>query len=726
MSPILVLAVAAAGQPPVLVPAAPLPPAEAARRESLGRFGVGLLRDATDRPADAARNLEAAAKAAPESPAPLRPLVKVYADLGRDAAAIRTARKVLELDPADADTGHALGKLLFDGNQFSAAVDVLRRAADSPVLENRPAKKLGIPRDLVRTSERAADFAAGEEAAKDAIAFAAANRAGLLKSGVFPAAADLDREVAWFHEQHGKALPAGKKFAAAAAAFRTAADLYAKAADPTAAARLDWNLSGAHLAAGDPDAAVRHLDRFLALKPSTAAPYERLVEIYRDLRRPAELRGKLARLARDNPDNAAIPWLVAAADPGTADRAFRTLAKTSTDPAHFRIAVRAYREADQPLELLKFADELLRAAKGRGEDDETPAKPAADPAAVARARAVTDAIRADREASRLIVREVGGRVPDLSRETWDLVAALAERDGRLADAEAAVRRAGADRAHTLHLMELLAKQRKWAALRDEADLRINGTIGGRPLAWDVYKATALAELGGRDNVAAALDLAADVAKNAQGAGQLWARLQTPRILNLVGRHADAVAECEKLLKDFPRPADARRVRVTLADSLNGLKEFARAETELRAVLDDDPDDLLVLNNLGYNLADQGRKLDEAEAMIRRAIDLDAAVRLRSGNAEAESGVYLDSLGWVLFRRGKLADARAVLEKAVTLPDSATDAVVWDHLGDVAFRQGEKDRARAAWSKAVEWYANSHTGRQGGRRDEAVRKLKRIP
>lgn len=732
MIPVLLLALAT---PPDRVPAPPLPPDEAARRDALARFGVGLLRDSADRPADAAKHLEAAAKAAPDSPAPLRPLVKVYTDLGRDAAAIRTARKVLELDPADADTGHSLGKLLFDGKRYADAVAVLKAAADSPRLADRPARKLGLLRDLDRAAQLAGGSATAADACRAAIALAESARDPLLKSGVFPALADLDRERAELHERLGTALTARKQFADAATAFERAAALYSeKANDPAAAARLNWNLSGTLTEKGDDAAALGHLNKFLALKPSGTAPYERLVELLRKLGRENDVAPALARLADGQPANPGIAWVQAYAlgrtDPASADRRFRDLLARTADPAAHRLAVRHHRETNRFGELLALVDALLKAAKAapaNGGDDSP-----SDLAAVARARAITAAVKADRDAAALLVRHLPNITPARTAgpQTWEFLAALAERDGKLDAAETALRAAAgatpASRDAALQLLEILAKQRMWAKLRTECKALIERSPPGRSLTVDVYLATALAELGGPANAREAVKIANDLADNVQAAGQLWASLQKPRILNLLGKHADAASACEQLLKQYPKPADARRIRVTLADSLNGQKEFAKAEAELRAVLDDDPDDVLVLNNLGYNFADQGRKLEEAEAMVRRAIELDAAERLRNGNAEAESGVYLDSLGWVLFRRGKLADARAVLEKAVALPDSATDAIVWDHLGDVAFRQGEKSRARAAWTRAVDLFADSHAGRHDGRRDETVRKLKQVP
>jgi len=97
---------------------------------------------------------------------------------------------------------------------------------------------------------------------------------------------------------------------------------------------------------------------------------------------------------------------------------------------------------------------------------------------------------------------------------------------------------------------------------------------------------------------------------------------------------------------------------------------AGAEAELRAVLDDDPDDVLAMNNLGYNLADQGRKLDEAEAMVRRAVELDREKKIDAETAAKQNAAYLDSLGWVLFKKQDLKKAKEYLQKAGT-PDGFT-------------------------------------------------------
>ena len=81
-------------------------------------------------------------------------------------------------------------------------------------------------------------------------------------------------------------------------------------------------------------------------------------------------------------------------------------------------------------------------------------------------------------------------------------------------------------------------------------------------------------------------------------------------------------------------------------------DYAKGEAELERLLERFPEDPGCNNDLGYLYADQGKNLEKAEAMIRKALV-----------EEADERAYLDSLGWVLFKRGKLKEALEPLEKA---------------------------------------------------------------
>src|SRR5262249_55663149 len=75
----------------------------------------------------------------------------------------------------------------------------------------------------------------------------------------------------------------------------------------------------------------------------------------------------------------------------------------------------------------------------------------------------------------------------------------------------------------------------------------------------------------------------------------------------------------------------------------------------------------------------------------------------SVDADEETAAYVDSMGWVLFRRGQAQAARDWLEKAAALYAGQGDPTVWDHLGDVYARLKETAKARAAWQKSVTLY-----------------------
>ena len=110
----------------------------------------------------------------------------------------------------------------------------------------------------------------------------------------------------------------------------------------------------------------------------------------------------------------------------------------------------------------------------------------------------------------------------------------------------------------------------------------------------------------------------------------------------------------------------------------------------RKVLATDPQNATALNYLGYMLADRGIKLDEALAMIKKAVDLDPA-----------NGAYLDSLGWAYFKLGKYDLAEDNLIKASQ--HIGTDPTVQDHLGDLYQKTGRLKLAAAHWERALnEW------------------------
>lgn len=120
------------------------------------------------------------------------------------------------------------------------------------------------------------------------------------------------------------------------------------------------------------------------------------------------------------------------------------------------------------------------------------------------------------------------------------------------------------------------------------------------------------------------------------------------------------------------------------------KRYADAEQQFKKVIASDPQHAMALNYLGYMLADQNTKLDEAFGYIKRAIDIDPT-----------NGAYLDSIGWAYFRLGKYELAEENLVKASQKIN--TDPTVHDHLGDLYLKTGRLKQAATHWERAlVEW------------------------
>ncbi|MBP7276163.1 MAG: tetratricopeptide repeat protein [Kiritimatiellae bacterium] len=110
-----------------------------------------------------------------------------------------------------------------------------------------------------------------------------------------------------------------------------------------------------------------------------------------------------------------------------------------------------------------------------------------------------------------------------------------------------------------------------------------------------------------------------------------------------------------------------------------LGNWGEAERGLRAIVGSNPDDALALNALAFALAERSENLDEALDLIQRAL------RIRPGDA-----AYLDTRGWVLYRLGRIEEARQDLLAAMGKdPD---EAEILDHLADVELTAGRREES----------------------------------
>jgi tetratricopeptide (TPR) repeat protein len=114
-----------------------------------------------------------------------------------------------------------------------------------------------------------------------------------------------------------------------------------------------------------------------------------------------------------------------------------------------------------------------------------------------------------------------------------------------------------------------------------------------------------------------------------------------------------------------------------------------------------PHNAAALNYLGYTWAENGIRLEEAEALIRRALEL-----------SPNDGFYVDSLGWVYYQRGQYQQAIEQLERALEL--AGDDPTITEHLAD-AYRETAQPR------KALGLYEQALRGAEGQEQEMRLRK-----
>jgi Flp pilus assembly protein TadD len=146
--------------------------------------------------------------------------------------------------------------------------------------------------------------------------------------------------------------------------------------------------------------------------------------------------------------------------------------------------------------------------------------------------------------------------------------------------------------------------------------------------------------------------------------------------------ADAVLT--QALTRSPNNADLRYSRALVYEKQN---QLPKAEQDLRLILTREPNNPLVLNALGYMLADRTQRLAEAQEFLLQAVAL-----------SPEDPAIIDSLGWLYFRLGDYSEALVLLRRAYHLyPDPEVAA----HLGEVLWVIGEQDEARNVWQQSLE-------------------------
>lgn len=139
----------------------------------------------------------------------------------------------------------------------------------------------------------------------------------------------------------------------------------------------------------------------------------------------------------------------------------------------------------------------------------------------------------------------------------------------------------------------------------------------------------------------------------------------------------------------------------LGDAQNQLKNYSASDSAYDAALELDPRNNYVLNNYAYYLSLRNTKLEKAETMSKKSIEM-----------EPNSSSYQDTYGWILYQMKKYEDAKIWIRKAIDNGGEANGTLL-EHYGDVLYQLNDIENAVKYWINAKS---------QGGTTDQIDKKI----
>ena len=150
---------------------------------------------------------------------------------------------------------------------------------------------------------------------------------------------------------------------------------------------------------------------------------------------------------------------------------------------------------------------------------------------------------------------------------------------------------------------------------------------------------------------------------------------------------------EELAKAKILAGDQKQMQIQVmsmeADLYYREKEYDKCYEKFREALKIDPQDIIVLNNYAYYLAEQDRDLKNAEKMAAYVIE-----------KEKDNSIYLDTYAWVLYKRGKVKEAVRIMEDILSKGEK-DDAEWYEHLGYMMKALRKCEQAIEYWKRAME-------------------------
>ena len=720
--------------PEPLLPKQPHTESDEDRLEALSLFSAGRMAERRKDYTDALRFYQRALRYDPQALLAAQGILRLTLRLDRQAELFRYALKVVELEDADPVIIQGLAAELVRRGDLQRAIKLYEKALAASGKDEDPAGDVTLRMDLGQLYHLLDEYRK-----------AADNFARVLEAIEHPRKCGLKEDVKKkLLSEPGKTYTMFGESFLLADRPEAAIDMFQQA-DQVSPNKglLGYNLARVYARTDKPDKALASLQAYFEghLCCERTAPYRLLEEILKKLGHQNEFLPRLEKLREEDPGNGPLGFFLAeqyfqAEQFDKAEPIYLALAAKTGKAVGYRGLVDLYRKTNRTKELLNVLGEVA------GSRDSLGSLGAEAQAISADADLLDNLIRSTQEQLQADPKSVGyGQRLALALLTLD--AKRFDSAGEFFDlAIEAKPQQTADLLLIWGVGLLVVDQFADAAEVFRRGIDQKALPEDRP-EFHSYLATALEMEDRTDEALAAARKAVELARRTAGqalqaakhppsetdklqAAALKAKAadlaeDVPRYCSRVawilyhGRRREQAADAyAKLIEEFDSDHESTAVRLLLREArlmLSNLfviqRDVSQAEEWLQQVLDEFPENISALNDLGYLWADQDKHLNRAYKMIQQAVE-----------GDPDNEAYRDSLGWVLLRMGRHEEALVQMQKAAA--GDQPDPVILDHLGEIYLRLNQPDKAKDAWRRAAEAFRKDSQTKEAERVEKKLK------
>lgn len=679
----------------LFVPAKPLTVDEAKKLEATKQLAVGFMQLDRKQLFKAMQAFRKALENDPNSVAALRNAAELCFKFERNDEGMDYCRRALGIDPNDHKLLYIYGVRSAERGDTETAIDALERAGKAKVQTPEDGQRLlDCNTELARLYDTKKDFLGMARALTKVVEI-------LKQPEQFKLAHErelLARQKIRYYELLGNALRG-------AGSHRQAIEILeeGRKADAANGRRMSFLLAENYYAVGDYEKALQLIEEYLSLQFQNEKAFQLYDDVLAKLNRQDELLAKLGKLADRDRKNPILRIFYAKKlmDAKQYAEAEQQLSEVSDRPEAITLLADVYRQMNDPAKLLETISKGLKSGNRE-------------------IFTYTKVFSQDREFLKAVAKAARAKIQDHDAPLSSLAKYILARSAMEAkEVELGREFYGyciEDQPENPDIRAELIRQLFGNDRFEEAVVESKKAIDKFAGNFELHDLSARSlEMTGKTN-----DGVAVMTKLIEQTGDAQVLPAAHLTIAWIYQHAEqwdkAIEACQRVLDEFGGFTKVPYAQYQLANVYTMKGDFQKAEETLLKLTDADPDVIdrriyaAANNDLGYVWADEGKNLDRAEKMIRIALE-----------TSPDSAAYLDSMGWVLFKRKNYAEAIVHLKKA-TEQEDGQDPVIWDHLGDSYLQLGDKTEAKSAWKKSIELYDKVNRKRDADKLEQVKQKL----